>query len=183
VQLAPDDADGGVGIDASLEENTNTTNTLRFVFQDPLNETSEVTFEVLRVDTQPNQTISPPQTVTGDLGRIVPTFIVPANSSARFVINLEYLRNGEFRQEQLRLGTIGQLSLPIGSQVLSLVSWLGIVGLGGLVVLRDPRIGAFTIVVLASAFSLLGFVSVPAPALGIAGAIALLGIVSRGVGQ
>jgi hypothetical protein len=83
----------------------------------------------------------------------------------------------------VRGGELGDWDQGLSPLVSSLMAWVSLVGITGLVVIRTPRLAAIVAVVLAAGFSTLGFINVGAVPLGIAGATAVLFVVSRGVGQ
>jgi len=70
--------------------------------------------------------------------------------------------------------------LGVDPTVLAYMSFIGLVAITGLVVVFDDRLAALTAVVVATLLTTLGAISIPAPALGIAGVIALLYNVARG---
>jgi len=95
-----------------------------------------------------------------------------------------YDRGGQRRQASIQLGNVGEWRLDyLNDQVASLAAWVTTIAITGLVVIRTPRIAAVVGVVLATLFSTLGIISVGPVPLGIAGATAVLFVVSRGVGQ
>jgi hypothetical protein len=179
VALDPETRDTGVGFTASLEELDNSTRLLRAIYQDPTNETTSLEYEITRVDTDPNQTVVATTREDGPLGRIVLTEPVTANETAQFVVRFEYLRNGELRTDTVRLGGVRPLGLPGDPQVISLLSWVGLIAVTGLVVIRSPRLAALVSAMLASGMTAFGLISVPPVALGIAGATGLLMFISR----
>jgi hypothetical protein len=182
VALDPERRDTGVAFTADLNGLDNSSRLLRAVYQDPTNATTSLEFQILRVDTEVNQTVVPTTREDGPLGRVIVSEPVVGNETAEFVVEFQYLRGGELRTDTVRLGGIKPLGLPGDPQVLSLLSWVGLIGVTGLVVIRSPRVAALVAAVGASGLSLLGLITVPPVALGIAGAIALLMFVSRGVG-
>jgi len=181
VALNPETSDTGVGFTGSFNEVDNSTRLLRALFQDPTNQTTSLEYKITRVDTDPNQTVVATTREDGPLGRIVLTEPVTTNESAEFLVEFEYLRGGELQTGTVRLGGVRPLGLPGDPQVLSLLSWVGLIATTGLVVIRSPRVAALVAAIGASGLSVFGLISVPPVALGISGAIALLMFVSRGV--
>lgn len=182
VALNPEVAETGVGFDAKLVQIDNTTRVTRFVYTDPQNKTSELSYEIIRVDTDPNETVTS-STISETLGRTVVTQPVTTNKSATFVVQFEYLRNGELRQRSIRLGGIRGFNLPGDPQVFQLLSWVGIAAITGAVVIRSPRAAAVVAAVLTTATTALGLTSVAPVELAVGTMIAILLFVSRGVGQ
>jgi hypothetical protein len=72
--------------------------------------------------------------------------------------------------------------MPIDSRWLSLMSYVTIIGIGGLTVIVDGRLAAVSMTVVAVALTTMQFVAIPVPALGIAAAASLLYAVSAGDG-
>jgi hypothetical protein len=70
---------------------------------------------------------------------------------------------------------------PIDNRWLSLIGFVTIVSLGGLVVIVDPEIAGLVVVGVASVLTLVGVVNIPAPALGLGGAVAVIALVGRRV--
>jgi len=185
VDLAPEEGESGVAVDASFEEQSGSGGIVRALYEDPNNDTSEVVVDVIRTDTQTNQTIASNVRVTGPLGRVTQTFAVNETpQNATYLVEFEAIRNGERITASRQLGNIPAWRLGyLNDQVRSLTAWVALIALSGLVVIRAPRIAAVLAVVLATVFSTLGLISVGPVPLGIAGATAILFVVSRGVGQ
>jgi len=181
IALDPEQRDTGVALTASFNEPDNSTRLIRALFEDPTNQTTSLEYRIVRVDTEPNQTVVSTTREDGPLGRIVLTEPVSTNETAEFVVEYEYLREGELRTDSVRLGGVRPLGLPGDPQVISLLSWVGLIATTGLVVIRSPRVAALVAAIGASGLSLFGLITVPPVALGISGAIALLMFVSRGV--
>jgi hypothetical protein len=183
VSLAPEPAQTGVGLDASLTE-VGGQRVVRVVFDDPRTDSTNIDLTVTRTDLSSNQTVAQ-QSIAGPLGRQVSTFVVNASADApAYTVDVAYDRGGETRQASIQLGNVGEWRLDyLNDQVASLAAWVATIAITGLVVIRTPRIAAVVGVVLATLFSTLGIISVGPVPLGIAGATAVLFVVSRGVGQ
>jgi len=182
ISLGAAETDEPIVADAEIRE-VRGQRALRFIFEDGAGSTSTLNYEVKRVDTDPNVSIT--NGSAADLGRTVATFDVsqyPENASFAVVYN--YSRDGTAQTGLERAGTLPPLGIKfLGGQVASLTGWLTIVSLTGLVVIRSPRLAAVVCVALTSALSVLEVVAVGLVPLGIASAIALLFVISRGVGQ
>jgi len=63
-----------------------------------------------------------------------------------------------------------------------LIGWGAILALTGLVVIRSPRLAPATGTLTGTMLTIIGVLTIPAPALGIAGAISVLSVYSRGGG-
>jgi hypothetical protein len=183
VSLAPEPAQTGVGLDASLTEASGQ-RVVRVVFDDPRNDSTNINLNVARTDLNSNQTVAQ-QSIAGPIGRQVSTFVVNGSGDApAYTVEISYDRDGERRQASIQLGNVGEWRLAyLNDQVASLTAWVTTIAITGLVVIRTPRIAAVVAVVLTTLFSTLGIISVGPVPLGIAGATAVLFVVSRGVGQ
>jgi hypothetical protein len=183
VSLAPEPAQTGVGLDASLTEASGQ-RVVRLVFDDPRNQSTNIDLTVTRTDLNSNQTVAQ-QSIAGPIGRQVSTFVVNATADApAYNVEISYDRGGQTRQASIQLGNVGEWRLAyLNDQVASLTAWVITIAITGLVVIRTPRIAAVVAVVLTTLFSTLGIISVGPVPLGIAGATAVLFVVSRGVGQ
>ena len=183
VNLAPEPAQTGIGLDAGLTE-VGGQRVVRVVLDDPQNDTTDIDITVTRSDLDSNQTVAQ-QSISGPVGRQVSTFVV--NSSAdtpAYTVGLAYNRNGQRREATIKLGNVGEWRLDyLNDQVASLAAWVATIAMTGLVVIRSPRIAAVVGVILATLFSTLGLISIGPVPLGIAGATAILFVVSRGRGQ
>lgn len=183
VQLAPDAGESGVATDAELVEQADGSYDLRTLYEDANNQTSEVT---ITVTNSSNATVIGPTTFdNGPYGRLVNTYDVngtPENET--YTVEYEAIRNGETLTLVERIGNISPWNIGyLSDLVSSLTAWVALLGLAGLMVIRAPRIGAVATVVVATIFATLGFISVGPVPLGIAGATAILFVVSRGTGQ
>jgi hypothetical protein len=69
--------------------------------------------------------------------------------------------------------------LPIDERWLELVGYVSIVALAGLVVIIDSAIASLVATGWGSLLTLLGILAIPAPALGLAGAVSVTAIVGR----
>jgi hypothetical protein len=69
--------------------------------------------------------------------------------------------------------------LPIDSRWLELIGFVSIVAVAGLIVIIDPAVASIATTGWASLLTLLGVVAIPAPALGLAGAVSVTAIVGR----
>jgi len=69
--------------------------------------------------------------------------------------------------------------LPVDPRWLELIGFVSIVAIAGLVVIVDSAVAAFVTTGWASLITVLGIVSIPIPALGLAGALSVIAVVGR----
>ncbi|WP_224332874.1 LamG-like jellyroll fold domain-containing protein [Haloprofundus halobius] len=102
-----------------------------------------------------------------------------SDADKQWVVKWSATRNGEEIGNTNQLGGVENLDLPIDSRWLSLGALVLIVLVAALFPSSEARTGAIVIVAIATGMTWLGWVDIPMSAIGIAGAIALLGKVSE----
>jgi len=181
ISFAAGEQDQATVFQAALEgSDGNRKVTIRYA--DPENATDQLRYEVIRDD---GTVLQPNTTVSG----AVPSFktTIPVNSSAADDVSYEVRYHAD-RNEVAdsgglrRIGDVPEIAQDLGVDptVLAYMSFIMLVAITGLVVVFDDRLAALTAVVVATLLTTLGAISIPPPALGIAGVIALLYNVARG---
>lgn len=180
VEVSGQISDRGVAFDSQIVE-TDQGDALRIVYRDPEQRTDSVEVSVRRNDSQyaPN--------ISGDTtdGRLIATVPVDNSTPANATFNVSFaaVRGGETVTGSTQVGGVGELDVPVPALPLSLLSWTATLGLMSMVVIRSPRLAPATGTATASAFTVFGWLSIPAAALGIAGAISIFAVYGRGGGQ
>lgn len=172
----PRTGDTGVGTRAYIEE-VNGNRVLKIVYRDLNESTSEVTYNVTRPD---GTVVVANTTTTGTFGTFTASHVLnDPNENKTFHINLWATRQPADVQDRLTVGGVGPLNLPIDPRWLELMGWVGIVAMGGLTAIVDDRLGAITLVAVATLFTMLEIVSIAPVALGIGAATAIVYTVGR----
>jgi len=180
VEVSGEISDRGVAFDAQTVE-TDQGDALRIVYRDPEQRTDSVEVAVRQNGSRyaPN--------ISGDTtdGRLIATVPVDNSTPANATFNVSFaaVRGGETVTGNTQVGGVGELDVPVPALPLSLLSWTATLGLMSMVVIRSPRLAPATGTATASAFVVFGWLSIPAAALGIAGAISVLAVYGRGGGQ
>lgn len=175
LQLVGEDVDGD-GTDEQLA---------RVVFQDANEQTRNLNYRVINQETG-NVTVQ--ENIAGPLGTHTNTVVV-ANETGQgqsFKLNWTAERetaNGTFAQiESERFaGGLPPIAerLPIDPRWLELVGFVSIVAIAGLIVIIDSAVAAMATTAWASLLTLIGIIAIPAPALGLAGAVSVTAIIGR----
>jgi len=158
---------------------------IRVVYRDPENLTSIGSIAVENLDRNSTVTTLNP---SGTYGRYTATVALNksrVNESTRFNVSLAGTRDGDSISDDVQLGGVGDLfrGVPVSDTLLTMGGWMMVVSLTSFVVIRSPRVAPAVGTGAGSALTAVGVLSIPAPALGIAGAISLLAVYSRGGGQ
>jgi len=152
---------------------------LRITYQDPAQQTAEITVQVRQNGSQ----VVPNITGTAGYGRFVTTVNITGRSTAEdYNVTFEAVRNGETVSGGDVGGGVGELSFGLDPFLRQLIGWGAILALTGLVVIRSPRLAPATGTLTGTMLTIIGVLTIPAPALGIAGAISVLSVYSRGGG-
>jgi hypothetical protein len=118
---------------------------------------------------------------TVQANRFADIYPLPAGTpdDVGFLVEYTITRNGETTSGEFRAGAIGAIAgrFPIDPQVLSIVSWGFILATMGLVVIVSPRLAPAGGTGMAAALTIIGTVAIPAPIIGIAGAVSVLALV------
>lgn len=161
----------------------NGTRYVRVRYEDSENLTSELDLEITSDDG--GGTIRPNSTEVGPFGTYTETYQLPASAPDDVTYEIRYHAERDNRRDAGGTRYVGSTTtifdgtLPVNEQVLSLVGWVSMAAFAGGLVIVDDRIAALGTVGYAAGISILGVVSIPTPALGIAGAIAVLYNIGR----
>lgn len=174
LQLQASDVDGD-GTDEQV---------LRVVFQDVTEQTRNLDYVVTN---ESGQTVIS-ETVAGPLGTYSNSVVVSqqAGSGEAYELNWSAEReteNGTFAQtgSERFAGGLPPIAerLPIDPRWLELIAYVSIVAIAGLIVIVDTAVASVATTAWASLLTLLGIIAIPAPALGLAGAVSVTAIVGR----
>ena len=132
-------------------------------------------------------TVVTQESVTGSYGSYVATYQVAENetgSSYRLTWNASRQQPDGTDKTISGADYAGQVSgifgdVPIDNRWLSLIGYISIVAIAGLVVITEPSLGGIVATGWASVLTLLGVIAVPMPALGLAGAISVFALIGR----
>jgi hypothetical protein len=180
VQVSGEIGDRGVAFEATVVE-TDTGRALRVVYRDPEQLTDEVEIGVEYNDSA----YVPNTTGTAGYGRYITTIPISNSTPDNATFNVTYaaLRDGATIYGQTQAGAVGELDFGVASLPLSLLGWMLTIGLTSMVIIRTPRLAPATGTATASMLTIAGVLAIPAPALGISGAISVLAVAGRGGGQ
>ena len=180
VKVSGEVNDRGVAFDSQIIE-TDQGRAIRVVYRDPERRTDNIEVEIMHNGSK----YTPNLTDSASDGRYIAT--VPINNStaanASFDVSYQADRVGGDVSGGEQIGDVGDIGVPLPVLPLSLMSWTATLGAMGMVVIRTPRLAPAAGTVTASGLSIIGWLSVPAPALGIAGAISIFAVLGRGAGQ
>jgi len=152
---------------------------LRITYQDPEQQTAAITVQVRQNGSQ----VVPNITGTASYGRFVTTVNITGRSTAEdYNVTFEATRDGQTISGGDVGGGVGELSFGLDPFLRQLIGWGAILALTGLVVIRSPRLAPATGTLTGTMLTIIGVLTIPAPALGIAGAISVLSVYSRGGG-
>jgi len=167
----------GASFGASLVE-TNDSQFIRVQYRDAANDTSELDLEIV---SENGTVIRPNTTEFGPFGTYTETFDVPDQpEDATYEVRFHAQRDSSEDIGGVRyVGAVAGFDFPVDEGVLRLLGWVVLVGLSGGLVLVDDRLAALGTVVVGSGLTVVGILSIPTIALGIAGAIALLYNIGR----
>jgi len=152
---------------------------LRVTYADPDNQTESLTYKVVN---ETGGVVEPERTVTVS-GEYRAT--IPVNSTGAATVNYSYTRQtGAGLVTKSGNASVGGLpgiarGWPIDEQVLSLSGYILVVGVTGLLVIRDPGVASIAGTVVASLLTFIGVVAIPYMALGVAGVTAVLFNIGR----
>lgn len=173
-QLSFSERTGDVPVvtDASLVE-LNNSRFVRVLYDDSENKTSQVNVTVFEQGNPGNELIN--QGFTGDYGELVVTKSVPNNApdNITYNVSIEAVRGGETTTHDQLIGAVPDINVPVDEDALKWMGWIAVVSLMGLVVVFDDSLAALVGTVAAAALGVVGIISVPPVALGVAGTIAI----------
>lgn len=170
-------SDSGATVYGGISEDGGTRQ-LAVRYQDPDARTDEVEYRIL----YPNGSVWI-QNTTRSSDRFADVYPLPAstNNSTAGTWRVEYVidRGGGQRAGHFVAGQVPGIAdrLPIDAQVLSIVSWIVILAMMGLLVIVDVRLAPMGGVGMASALTIMGTVAIPMSLLGVAGAISVFTLV------
>jgi hypothetical protein len=190
ISLSTDDSDAGYVADLQplsrdVDGDTVEEQLVRVVYKDPTENTRNLNYRVINEN---NQSTELSNTVVGPLGQHTNTVVVADQSGQGTTYKLNWTAERETEN-----GTFAPISgerfagglppindrLPIDERWLELVGYVSIVALAGLVVIIDPAVASLVATGWGSLLTLLGILAIPAPALGLAGAVSVTAIVGR----
>ena len=157
---------------------------VRIVYEDEDARTEQLRYEV--VD-QSDGTVVLSDTIGGPIGTHTQVTQVAENkTSSTYELDWEASRqtdNGttETISGERFAGDIPAIAdqLPIDAKWLSLLGYISIVAIAGLIVIVDSALAGLVATGWASVITVLGFVAIPLPALGLAGVVSVLAVVGR----
>lgn len=157
---------------------------VRVVYRDEDSRTEQLRYTV--VD-QSDGTAVLDETIGGPIGTHTQTIQVAENKTDRtYELDWEASRqmsNGttETVSGERFAGSIPEIAdqLPIDSRWLSLIGFVSIVAIAGLIVIIDSALAGLVTTGWASLLTLLGIIAIPLPALGLAGVVSVLAVVGR----
>lgn len=174
------DVEQGAVMQSALLEDSNGDRFIRITYNDSERLTSKLDINV--TNTSSGQSIHD-VTVTGEFGDHSELIYLPASAGddASYKVLVNATRDGTVETHTEFVGDIAAIAqlTGISETILFWGAWLAIISIMGLVVIFDDALAAFIGWFLASAFTLLGAISVPGVALAFSGAIALLYNVAR----
>ena len=147
---------------------------VRFV-AGPNSTVDSVTYRVVRED---GSVLVPNTTNTaGEFADIYP--LVNATGDASYTIHY-WIDTGDTQTSgEVRIGAVGGIAhrFNVDPQVLSIISWIAILATMGLLATANTTLAPAGGVGMATALSIMGFVAIPMPLLGVSGAISVLVLV------
>jgi hypothetical protein len=172
------DADAGASISATLE-GTGPNRQLAVRYRDLAEDTERVEYRV--INATDDSVIVQNTTRTADtFADIYP--ISNVSDDASYEVEYEIERAGNVTTGSVYAGNIGGIAnrFPGGDRILKWMSWVTIVATMGLLVITNTRVAPIGGTGMAALLTIMGFVTIPGPVLGIAGAISVLVIVGGG---
>ncbi len=178
-RVAPDpDADEGASLRATIEDRDDG-DYIAIRYRDFGNATQEVQYEVVDA----NGTIVVANT-TRTADSFADLYPVPSEygDDASFTVNYHIERVDEDRGGQIKLGQLGAFSDRFGldPQILTVLSYIAILGTMGLVVINNTRVAPFAGTAVASGLVIIGTVAIPMVVLSVAGIVSILVLVGGG---
>lgn len=187
VQISEEAKDGtsfGAKLDIIENDDGTEDRLVRLAYFDSADATDELTYRIVRTDTDTEEVIVANTTETNPSQRFAAT--IPINSShpqdASYRVDYWVERSGQPDVSGDRLiGKVPEIGegWDIDDRVLRWLGYAFIVGFAGLTVVRSPRMASVGTVVIASLLSMIGVVPINPILLGMAGAVALLYNVGR----
>jgi phage shock protein PspC (stress-responsive transcriptional regulator) len=156
---------------------------LRVLYYDGADTTESLTYRVVERGNESNVVV-PETQVNGPFGYYVATHEVAANASSgtSYVVEVTGVRDGVADYERtVYAGDAGEIAQQWGMDptVLSLLTWVAVVCLTGLVVIVDARAAALVMVATTGFGALVGAIHPPGIAVALAGVVAVLANVTR----
>lgn len=158
---------------------------VRVVYVDPTETTSNLTLTVYEQGNETN-VLRPESTETGPFGTYVETIPLPANASDDVSYRVEYSTDrfggNEDDSGDRLVGDVPEIAKTFGLApgVLEILAWVGMLMITGLVVIVDSRAAAIVAVVLSTALTWAGALSIPPFLLLLASVAALVFFIGGG---
>jgi hypothetical protein len=174
------DTEQGTTVGATVAE-TNGDRVLRIQYRDPNGRTDSLDVQVNLSD---GTVIRPNTTETGPYGVYTETIDINDTAGQTYVVRYHAERSGgPDVGGTVYAGEVrGPGGLGLSEDVATLLSYVAITSVAGLVVIVDDRLAAMTTVAFATGLDTLGTIDIPAVALGVAGAIAVIYAIGRSTG-
>lgn len=153
-------------------------------YEDSDDRTQEFRYELVN---QSSNTSIANEAISGPLGTHSATYqVAPNETASTYRLDWETTRVADNGSTVQNTGTqyAGDIpgiggELPIDDKWLSLIAFVSIVAIAGLVVIYDSSLAGLAATGWASLLTVLGIVAIPAPALGLAGAVSVIALVGR----
>ncbi|MWG35899.1 LamG domain-containing protein [Halomarina oriensis] len=156
---------------------------VRVLYWDGADATDSLTYSVHERGNESNVLV-PESTVSGPFGYFVATHSIPADApeDVSYVVEVSADRGDTQAYEATKYaGEAGEIAHRFGMDpmVLSLLTWVGICCITGLVVIVDPRAAALVMVAATGFASVLGMIHPPGIAVALAGVVAVIANATR----
>lgn len=156
------------------ELNVSGSNYARFLYTDSENETSRVDLVIHAQDNHSRVLFS--GGVDGPIGNYSETVALPSNTSVTWVANWTTTRNGQSYSGIIPIGDVRQAGeIPIEDRWMAPGIYLALIGIMSATPKASARTGAVVVASLGILIWWLGWAPLTGPAVGIAGAIAIIG--------
>ncbi|RDZ39431.1 hypothetical protein C5B91_20135 [Haloferax sp. Atlit-10N] len=153
-------------------------NVLKFAYSDPESQTASLNLTVFERGNRSNVLFETNQ--AGSITSFQRTEPLSQNESeTQWVVNFTVTRNEADTTVQKPISGVAGVSLPVDQRWLTLGGYLLLIGIGALFPSTMARTGAAISVAVATGLTWLGIVPIPIEVIGLAGAIALLGVVAE----
>lgn len=157
---------------------------VRVVYVDAEDRTEQLKYTVRNTTAS---TVVAQDTITSQLGSHVATYKVAENETgASYKLSFNASRQQPSGADVTvsgsdRAGNIPGIAgaIPIDPRWASLIGYISIVALAGLVVIADPALGGIVATGWASILTILGIVAIPVPALGLGGAVSVFALLGK----
>jgi len=178
-RVAPDpDADEGASFRATIEERSGQ-DYIVIRYQDFAEETVEVQYEV--VDANGTVVVANTTRTADSFADLYPVPDEYGDDPA-FTVNYHIERQNDARGGQVKLGQLSAFAQRFGldPQILTILSYIAILGTMGLVVINNTRVAPFAGTAVASGLTIIGTIAIPMVVLSVAGIVSILVLVGGG---